>query len=153
MSTFNKKLAAILFESDIKSNRLRPATIVMKHGTVIEADHARILKTIGKWSGEEMSILLVGIGPGRFKQGPIRSNRTLSQSGIVAKARDFCMKDEWVRTDELYEEMMNDIMHAEESGETLEEHGYCATKLQIRTRKFSKILTINPENVERIDWK
>jgi len=57
--------------------RLRPATITMKRGTVIEADH---VKDLGH-------MLIVGIGPGRGKAHWHR--------GVVNRSREFATRERY----------------------------------------------------------
>ena len=163
MNFFNKKLAMILFETDATKNRLRPATITMKRGTVIEADHVRQVMIPGK-SGD-LQIIIAGIQPGKFE-----SIWSRGHIGICQRFRDFYFKQKTVpmswllRGKKPVDIEANDFVREyfkyspsyrqDDYGwyEPRPDGRYDASRAYMVTRKFNKILTMNPKNIDKIEY-
>ena len=144
---FNDKLSTIL-----EARGLKRAIITMKRGTVIEADHVRMVKTkTGK------TIVVVGIGPGRYE----KVHRYNNPGGIVNRLRDFYSPHKYVPTPYQDQATGADLEGGCENCERnyLEclaapcEHPsyqYDLHRVLITCPLFKKILTIKPENIESI---
>ena len=149
------------------TGRMRPATITMKRGTIINADHARWLAN-GKY-------LAVGIEPGLFEEEHHKRDPRQRQKSALKEARDFYAPPRWGNWD------------AANQDETGWSHPSCwncgagrwsvrlpghfpplpadgtpccdnpklhynAGKKFITRKKFKKILTIRKENIANIEW-
>lgn len=120
---------------------LRPGTIVMKRGTVIEADHIA-------WNG---NCLRVGIKPGRYEK-VTHSISTLAVGDpdfyAIKHTRPKLRKE----VEEIYQLHFSRIYHqlATDLKEYLDTYDYSHTDY-IVIRKFHNILSINPVNVDTID--
>jgi hypothetical protein len=144
---FTDRLSTILEARDLKR-----AVITMKRGTVIEADHIRMVKTkTGR------TIVVVGIGPGRYE----KVHRNNSPGGIVNKLRDFYGPHRYVPTPN------QDQSTGEDLGGVCEGCGrgyiecmnnpcerpdyyYDLHRILITYPLFKRIITIKPENIESI---
>jgi hypothetical protein len=145
---FTNRLSTIL-----ETRGLKRAVITMKRGTVIEADHVRMVKTkTGK------TIVVVGIGPGRFEKIH-RYNNNLG--GVVNRLRDFYGPHRYIPTPQQdkatgedlggvcencgrgYIECMNDPCERPD-------RSYDLHRILITYPLFKRIITIRPENVESI---
>ena len=144
---FNEQLATIL-----EARGLRPAVITMKRGTVIEADHVRMVKTkTGR------TILVVGIGPGRYE----KVHRYNNPGGIVNKLRDFYGPHRYAPTPQQDQATGADLegtcencqRHYLECMKDPCEHPsyyYDLHRILITYPLFKRIITIRPENIESI---
>jgi hypothetical protein len=145
--SFNKKLSTIL-----EARLLRPAIITMKRGTVIEADHVRMIKTpAGK------TILVVGIGPGRFDVECPSNNPT----HVVGKLRDFYAPSYYVPSKGQDPDTGIDL---EGTCESCQRHYtecmrdpcadpkyyYDLHRILVKIQLFKKILTMRPNNIASI---
>ena len=159
MNFFNKKLAMILFETDATRNRLRPAIITMKRGTVIEADHVRQVMIPDK-SGDQVPIIIAGIQPGKFESILSRGN-----AGICQRFRDFYLKQKtvpmsWLLRNRKFSFTIPEYMkysptyRQDDYGwyEPRPDGRYDASRAYMVTRKFNKILTMNPKNIDKIEY-
>lgn len=115
----------------------------MKRGTVIHGDHVRIVKYP---SGKKY--VIVGITPDIVTY----EGRALGHAGrnipLVRKFRDFYGPERYVPTswqDETGWDL--DSEEYEDGSVYYDAHRDC-----IHTKKFHHILTINPDNIDSINW-
>lgn len=140
------KLTEILVEG----RRLNPAIITMKRGTIIEVDHARWIRYP---SGS--TYLVAGIGPPT--EHHIDARPAASGGGFVRHLRDFWARGEYIPAvwqDETGWHQPGDeneraAPHMNASGPISEYSAHRAWKQHCR---FTRILTMNPDNIESIDW-
>lgn len=83
MDLLNKINAKLLLESDANAGRLRPATVTMKRGTVISADHVRIIKHPETGT----PIAVIGISPVTV--------RNTASKRLTKRLRDFYSKKKY----------------------------------------------------------
>ena len=84
---YNDGKVQILVEQTLAEARgLRPAIVTMKRGTIIHADHARMLGGIRHY-------LAVGIGPGSFLSGGCQKGE--HRKSPIRLARDFYAPPTW----------------------------------------------------------
>lgn len=130
-----------------ESRRLAPAVITMKRGTVIKADHARLVRT-----SPNTSMLVVGFGPGKFSYITTKSGNSLS-TPLVRMMRDFYYPDRYEPTpwqDETgwHEPGIRPGLGSGGNGPD----GYSVHRNCVATRKFRHIITIIPDNIRSIQW-
>jgi len=137
----------------------RPAIITMKRGTVIKADHARMVQyPTGR------SYLVVGVKPGLYETE--MASASLSKNGsFVRRLRDFYAPGEYIPAPYQDETGWDEPLGGEtpEGWHAVEAYnsrpcggrgpgGYSAHRYYIKKMKFEKIMTINPENILGIKW-
>ena len=130
------KLQNILLEN----SRLTPAIITMKRGTVIRADHARIVTYP---SGNK--VLVVGIGPGTHTYHS--SSVGTRGAPLVRKLRDFYAPDRYEPAEWQDSTGWDNGEDWGDGDVTYDAHRECYT-----TKKFATILTIRPHNIASIEW-
>jgi hypothetical protein len=127
-----------------EARNLQPAIITMKRGTVIKADHHRVLKSKG--------LVVVGIGPGNFEaydSKPSRPNKKL-----CTRLRDFYGPQQYVPPRTWVVRGFVDETGWMQPNQFFSRDGvlgYSARKDSIIPRKFRDILTINIENILSIE--
>jgi hypothetical protein len=136
----------------ISESRLRAAVITMKRGTVIKADHARIIKHPVTHS----LILVFGQQPGDYETW--HGNRAQIMKSLTSTMRDFTGTGYYIPTETprygAAKPGQNRPAPQDETGwcEPDEDGQYDAHRDFMRQKKFKVIMTANMENVASINW-
>ena len=127
-----------------KRSRLRPAVIIMKRGTIIEADHARQVNH--PKTGTPMIVL--GIQPGLFPRWANRyQNINPQKASLIGKMRDFATVGRYVpATAWIYRQDETGWSEPDENGE------FNAHRDYQWNNKFRHIMTAFMENVQEVRW-
>jgi hypothetical protein len=151
----NSRLNQLKLDSALKkvfneSRSLNPANIYMKRGTVIKADHHRIVK-VPSFEGFSDTRVYVGIGPGLYRYTSASASFIVGAQ-FVHKLRDFYGKSVYVPNPHWIEDGDIDATGWREmTEEEIEDKDYWHIKKSVLvTKKFKKILTMNPENIKEI---
>ena len=140
----DKKLKEVIesngFSPLVESRRLRPAKILMARGTVIHADHARIVRHPETGT----RILVMGIVGGRRTVAEyVHWQNGGNRHSLTRALPDFTAPGEWVPGGD-----------CDESGwcEPDEDGHYNAHRVYYAERKFKTILTAYMDNISDIQW-
>ena len=153
MSVLRESLARQT-DNFILESRMTPAIIYMKRGTVIPVHHYRKILWDPKLRYPRCvnDMVIAGINPLGARQG--RREHEFAPSGILHKMRDFYSPPVWEATPWLVADGTQDEMGWSEPYD-IDEDGsggrYNAKRVCVMYKKFSKILTIRVENIERIE--
>jgi hypothetical protein len=148
---FTEQLTAA-FDIILENRYVRPAAITTRRGTVIRADHARVVSLP---SGAKM--LVAGLRPGRYQQ-----IHTGHNGSFVKRMRDFYGVPRYIPTqnqassgDDLDGECRECHRHYQECMDepcSYPCYDYDLHRNYITTRLFEKIITMYIDNVRDIKW-